>query len=97
MDAGQTPEVPQVDVANVPLAFLPHGLNAGDTFTVELVGRNEDEAVLRLAPTAGGMPQGPISNQTAQAMPLGNLQSYLQNQLQQRNVVNPPLPVNQAQ
>jgi hypothetical protein len=94
MAAGETPQVPQIDVANIPLAFLPHGINTGDTFTVEVVGRNEDEAVVRVAPTAAGVPQAPISGQTAQAMPLAQLQSYLQNQQQQRNVVNPSLPVN---
>ena len=92
MQPGQTPEIPQIDVANVPLGWLPHGIGTGDTFTVELVGRNEDEAVLRIAPTAGGLPQGPISNQTAQAMPMNQLQSYLQNQMAQRSAVNPSMP-----
>ena|ERR1035437_5517676 len=92
MPNGQPPAIPQTDVANVPLAFIPHGMNTGDSFTVEVVGLAGTEAVLRIAPTAGGVPQGPISGQTAQAMPLGNLQSYLQNQQAQRASVNPSMP-----
>jgi hypothetical protein len=81
------PLIPQIDVANVPLAFLPKGLNPGDTFTVTLVGRNEDEGVLKLAPT-------PMSPQMAQSMPLPSLQNFLLGQMAQNNVVNPPPPVN---
>ena len=94
MQPGETPVVPQIDVANVPLAFLPHGIGTGNTFTVELVGRNADEAVIRVAPSNMPMPGQPMTSQTAQVIPLGQLQSYLQNQQSQRNVVNPALPVN---
>lgn len=89
------PDIPVVDVANVPLAFLPHGANNGDTFMVELVGRDGTDGIIRLAPTASGLPQGPVSPQAAQAMPLPQLQNYLAQQAGQRNLVNPPPPVNQ--
>lgn len=86
--------IPITDVASVPLAFLPHGANTGDTFMVTLVGCDGDEGKIKVAPTVGGIPQVPgISSQAAQAMPLNQLQSYLVQQQAQRAQVNPPPPV----
>jgi hypothetical protein len=70
-----------IDLAKVPLGWLPHGIGTGASFSVELVGRSGNEGLIRV------QQQNPIA-----AMNTDQLGSFLQQQMATRNATNPPAP-----
>ena len=75
------------DLVDVPLSWIPKGINAGDVFSVTLVGRSGTDALIKLTNPAAQL----------QNMSTGQLQNFLMQQMSTRNATNPPAPVVQPQ
>lgn len=67
----------------IPLVDLP-GVNVGDVVSVQILGVNGDNAVVKVVPG-----NNPINDVQAKTMPLGDLKSFLQNQAATRAYENP--------